>query len=310
MLNESQIIWKGKICMTYEIKRILECSDLIDLANYLTQVIEMSNRLRKNTYYRELHEALPEPYKSCVLHEWAYYGRKYFVMDDNTGTARYTQVFWNYSARSYKHNSKCLSMLVERIHNKMAIPEGKRLSSDDIHFIMDSLERDVKYISRVLDQYILNVILLNHIQRDFANSMNFAQGVNNESYAIIMVAYINNGFEESPHEVFLHELGHVLHGRLTGSLDIPPAGFKEFYSECGVTFTTDEDLQEVFAIFFSVAMQIISPNLRQHGYLLQRCNIKTKYPATTDGITICLENGLLDLIRITLYFAQLLQSLD
>jgi len=106
-----------------------------------------------------------------------------------------------------------------------------------------------------------------------------------------MATHVREDSCDSPQCVLLHELGHVLHMRLTRSLDTPPSGFiklqQKIFSKGGEL--SNYLLSELFADCFAIAAAFGSPLEKYDPYVMM----------------LDVDKGI-----ITAYIISLIQSID
>lgn len=106
-------------------------------------------------------------------------------------------------------------------------------------------------------------ILLIESQHESRNGESTAIFTLNGMHGIICIYQLQGNCIAAPEHIFLHELGHLLHMRATGTITAVPASLIEYLSQLGTDCSelTTEQLQEVFADTFMLAVLNMCPEL-------------------------------------------------
>lgn len=111
------------------------------------------------------------------------------------------------------------------------------------------------YAEKVIGDNPIEILLIES-QHESRNGESTAIFTFNGMHGIICIYQLQGNCIAAPEHIFLHELGHLLHMRATGTITAVPASFIEYLSQLGTDCSelTTEQLQEVFADTFMLAV--------------------------------------------------------
>lgn len=117
------------------------------------------------------------------------------------------------------------------------------------------------YSQKVLDKHPVDILLID-AQHECLNGETFAMFTAGGMQSCICM-YRMQSEEVNPIHVLLHELGHLLHIKATGTLTDVPDSFKEHLLGLGIDCRklTTAQLQELFADTFMLAVVCRQPEL-------------------------------------------------
>ncbi len=117
------------------------------------------------------------------------------------------------------------------------------------------------YAEKVIGDNPIEILLIES-QHESRNGESTTVFTSNGMHGIICTYQLQGNCIAAPEHIFLHELGHLLHMRATGTITDLPASFIEYLSQLGTDCSqlTTAQLQEVFADTFMLAMLFKHPD--------------------------------------------------
>lgn len=111
------------------------------------------------------------------------------------------------------------------------------------------------YTEKVIGNNPIEILLIES-QHESRNGESTTVFTSNGMHGIICIYQLQGNCIAVPEHIFLHELGHLLHMRATGTIADVPANFIEYLSQLSTDCSelTTEQLQEVFADTFLLAV--------------------------------------------------------
>jgi len=179
----------------------------------------------------------------------------------------------------------------------LAEPQGKRITESKIIDLMDWAEKKYQVCTKILKKDTLQIMLMNHSfnpDLEWTNASVAMQMKNRKMKDGIFCTYFSNN-NIDPVFPFFHELGHIIHGRITEKEFTVPSSFMRLIQDPLfeiVRDMTEEDMYEVFAEFFAIAIM----NDSQYSDLDYYRKDKA-YFLITDDMRDTLEQYMHDLIN-------------
>lgn len=164
----------------------------------------------------------------------------------------------NWSLRDYgKDNAICIKALINQTRETFAPPIGSVICEDMIHVLMNHVDHKYNYCSKVLHCRPLRIIIANETYKK-GNSLFEAYEYYNRDLSLaqrdlVILTHVQDE-KVTPEYAFLHELGHILHLRLTGQYTAwqPPSSFdilqQAIFSKAESAAISAELFAECFAI--------------------------------------------------------------
>ena len=111
------------------------------------------------------------------------------------------------------------------------------------------------YAEKVINENPIEILLIES-QHESRNGESTAIFTPAGMHGSICIYQLQDDCNATPEHILLHELGHLLHMRATGTLTDIPASFIDYLSQLGTDCSelTTEQLQEVFADTFMLAV--------------------------------------------------------
>ncbi|MDL2288234.1 hypothetical protein LJC32_02515 [Oscillospiraceae bacterium OttesenSCG-928-F05] len=224
----------------------LELADNLDL--FLDSITKENNRI-------ELYETL---YRSLMLSSSRFNHLNYQVFEKEDITPPYLLTNWPLCDTA-EDNHQYLRDIVKQIRDRFRPSSSIGITEGAIHQIMNHVEQRFGYCSSVLKHNPLRIIISEDSYKD-GNSLVMSLLVSKEHDHIaqndaVILTHLNGNI--APEFVFLHELGHILHLRITQRYDLytPPRSFDLILEKMfpGAVNKSDSVKAELFAECFAIA---------------------------------------------------------
>ena len=129
------------------------------------------------------------------------------------------------------------------------------LTPESVNIILERVNEVFPYAKTVIGDNPLEILLIES-QHESRNGESTAIFTSNGMQGNICIYQLQDNCVAAPEHILLHELGHLLHMRVTGTITDVPASFIDYLSQLGTDCNelTTAQLQEVFADTFMLAM--------------------------------------------------------
>ncbi len=242
-------------------KNLFELAD--NLEHFLTYISKMPNKKQALLeLYRQMDAAASFNVLQAEVSTTSY---NIFNMSDSI--PMYLKSYWTFQETS-KQNIQVLTDIIYGIRSKMLPPQSPSLSIDLIVSLLEHIEKRFAFLSRILKESPLQILCLNHSHVEW-NSFYSARVYDNGTIKDNIMLLCPRQETDCANEfIFLHEMGHVLHTRLTKSLWTPPKSFRlvqerMFLDGLGAS---DKDASELFADCFAIASMFGSKFAKYNPY--------------------------------------------
>ena len=238
---------------------VFESEDLLLVADRLIEFTEKAlkekNRetIVKHFYERLIQYAMADYIFDETEADYVIYEKKSAVLK-----------FWYLSLPSQKSPVKTLKEIRDialGVKNNFCEPIGDKIKKETIQEIMGYLDSKYEFANKVFsDQRAIMCIL------DYSNMKYNSECLVLEKSGIVIqnlfLYHTNKSSDIHPIAVFFHELGHALHARYSGSLNIIPEQIIHFLKELcmpKIEELSDADKAEILADIFGIGLMFNSP---------------------------------------------------
>ena len=239
--------------------RMINSRDLIELADYLQGFLySIKSSKNKEEFFDEIIEIIKPYYERYTANKEK---NHHIILKNKKAITCFLWLIWPHVGSSEERfealDSQCntIRLMVRKPFSK------ERLESDVIDSIIGKVEEKYSFCSKILRGRCLKILLLNNshgLFNSFVLSQLLPSGKLDDA---IVIPYAKPGFPCSQTLSLIHELGHILHLRLTGKPDTPPKSFHiiqeaMFLSSIGIP---NEQICEIYADCFAFATSRNSP---------------------------------------------------
>ena len=237
--------------------KVLFSKDLFELANNLEQFITYANdNPNKELEYFMLHQKM-----KGRIYDYSSGKAKapYVIYNEQESVLVYLANYWDIQMTCEK-NIEIFSNVIEEIRTKLLAPNKTMISEDTIVTLLNYVDSVFSLYANVLNGRPLKILRLNHSHVEWNSFYSASIYVSGKIDDCIMMTHMNDTRFKSEFS-FLHEVGHIIHTRLTGKLHTPPESFRLLHkillSE--ELDSVPEGADERFANFFAIATLYNSP---------------------------------------------------
>lgn len=240
------------------VKCLLESEDLIGLAGNLLICGEDLRRRRANYIFEEIYRLLLERVPAG--------GEAYYIADETNWVPIYLLLVWSPSDE-ISENIHCWHTLAEWLLMEFERTDRLQISENQIRAVMQHLERQYRFCTKILANRPAYFLVLpnRHKSTNSQYYVDLALNIPNKEI-ILLLNIIEEG--DQAEAIFLHELGHLLHTRLTGEQWVPPKSF-DFLQQAMYNALDDcpkREWCEYFADSFAVAA-LQDSSFRPNAYM-------------------------------------------
>jgi len=233
-----------------DIDRIICSNDLLEIAEHLLNFIELAPKKRD-------FNLLDSRMRSLIVMNGLFYpiGKTYSIHNRLSPIVFLDSVWVRQSTAN--ENIEQLKNIAMFINDKFTESKNVQISESSVSEIMEYLNLKFSFYDAVLKSNPIEIVMLNNTHVDFNNEC-FAYGTDGEVDCKLFVYHLKENSSYSPEYVFLHELGHVVHIKLTGKAKSVPNSF----FDCIASEFPDMTLHtapEIFADCFAMAVMHESP---------------------------------------------------
>lgn len=189
-------------------------------------------------------------------------GKNLVLLDGTEATAAFLLVNWVFR-ETIEENLESLATISVLLKSTFAPPCGAQIKQPRIDALMQLAITQLPHLDRLFVEDPVTVILADNTC-PHANGLYYTNtNISDQQRDLIVLTWIDNDLV-SPEFAFLHELGHLVHTRITGKLFVAPHSFKTLYPlietyshqpiPCKRSKRANRWLAEWFAEFFAIAV--------------------------------------------------------
>ena len=170
-----------------------------------------------NAFYKNFHEQLTRLCKNRS-------NNPFFVFNGIDTIQRFILVNWSFR-KAPSENLENLKQLYLSIENIFTVPKGKRITEQQIENMFALVENKFRLSNRLLHNPV-DVLLVDNtcVNSNALYYVNFK----NKMKDLIVLTYVNDDIV-SPEFAFLHELGHMVHTRVTQKMFVSSKSFDRMH---------------------------------------------------------------------------------
>lgn len=171
----------------------------------------------------------------------------------------YAQLFFTYNREMGVDSA--VELLAQHV-DCFADSQTPLLTKESAEKVMQMVCSLFPYAEKVIGDNPIDVLLI-EAQHKFRNGESTAVFTKKGMEGSICIYQLQENCTATPEHILLHELGHLLHIKTTGTLTDVPPGFREYLSQLGMDCSklSKTQLQEVFADTFMLAVLCKHPAL-------------------------------------------------
>lgn len=246
------------------IAKVYESSNLFELADNLKELIDViQTKKSKNKILEKMFSQIS--WCREMDYFWSIPTKKYNIYQNVRATQVYLLNYWEFK-NTYKENIICLSEIINTIQTNMLEPQKPQISGEMIDSLMNLADSRFQFIEKVLKSSILEILLLDHSHVELGSFYSASFYSDGQVIDRIIMTCLRHEID-CPHEfIFLHELGHVLHTRITKLPMTPPDSFKVVQKKMFPESLDypKEKVAEIFADCFAIAT-LVGSELSQYN---------------------------------------------
>lgn len=238
------------------------CTSLMSLGNYLKE--QASRPDLKQSECKQLYTALEERCQRHYLNGLISIHKNWYICDGVDAVCTYLYRNWRFQ-RNIKANRDYLLKIAEHIYQDFFCADGPQLTMQEATHILSVIDESYSFSKKTLGSTPLLLLLPNDAHQTYDAICRPYASPDGEVIFDIIMPHIQRDVKTQPGSMLLHELGHLLNIKLTGSLQIIPELFIQLdglLRNEGIESTTEE-LSELFAHLFAMTMLQL-PDLKQY----------------------------------------------
>lgn len=234
----------------YEEKAIkmMNSKDLIELADHFHNFLCFVRSLEvKEEAFIKIIEII-KPYQDrLITHTEKKNKKPYVILKGKKAITGFLWLIWPHTGngdermKELEAQWKIMNLTMRRTNS------GDRLTPEKIDWLMQHIENKFSYCSKILENRYLKILLINNSTIDFNSFVLTRRLSTGELDDAVILTYPRPMFPYHQEMTLYHELGHILHIRLTDSSDKIPKCFQD-----GI-HCPDKDPKEIFAEYFSAS---------------------------------------------------------
>lgn len=172
--------------------------------------------------------------------------------------------------QGYDTTKKLLEACIQTIEDTLIEPQGERLTEDDIMDALKILEEKYSYGSYLLFDMPLPILMMEYSYSELMLAYLSRRTEKDTLEDAMIIFYGHDDCEISQKHALLHEFGHVLHSRITGTSDTIPESFHKIGKEVCIEYErlSLTGQAELFAECFSIAAANSDPEYMDNSLSL------------------------------------------
>lgn len=238
------------------------CTSLTSLSNYLKEQAARPDlkQAECKLLYATLEEHCQRHYMNGLL---SIHGN-WYICDGTDAVYTYFYRNWRYQ-KSLSANRDYLLKIANHIQQDFFCADGPQLTMQEATHILSVLDKCYGFSKKMLGSRPLLLLLPNDAHRTYDAFCRPYVAQDGEVNCDIIMPHVQRDVKTHSGSMLLHELGHLLNLKLTGSLQVLPDLFIQLD---GVLrnekiASTTEELSELFAHLFAMTMLQL-PDLKQY----------------------------------------------
>ncbi len=238
------------------------CKTFVDLGDYLKEQATRSDL--NQTECKQLYATLEERCQRHYLNGLLFEHRNWYICEGTNAVYTYLYRNWRYQ-RSLKANRNYLLEIVEHLQQDFFCADGPQVAAQEVTYILSTLDECYDFSQKVLGDTLLYLLLPNDAHHSYDALCRPYATPDGRITCDIIMPHIQRDIKTHPGSMLLHELGHLLNIKLTGSLLIVPDLFVQLDHLMRTTQaeSSTEQLSELFAHLFAMTM-LRQPELKQY----------------------------------------------
>ncbi len=254
-----------EILINNYIRKLYSCKNLFELSDCLQKLLTDTQSIPNRN------KVLHEIYINISLNDLYKTKQHYYIYNDNESAIYYLMHYWTLK-KTYKENSECLFNIINTIKEEMIASQKIRISVETTHLLMEAVENRFSFCSKVLDSNPIDILFIEHSHTTWDGIYSSILINDCKIRDQIIIPYLRYEVDFPQEFVFLHELGHALHTRITKKLDILPDSFNMIINKMFVTIQHEPNDQkaELFADCFAIAVLAGSDLKKYNPYTFVR----------------------------------------
>lgn len=204
--------------------KMMNSKDLIEFADYLQGFLcYIKSSKNKEECFEEIIEIIKPYYERYTANKE---GNHHIILKSKKAITCFLWLIWPHIGKP-EERFEALDAQCNTIRLMVRTPFSKeRLEPGVINSLMGKVEEKYSFCSKILRGRCLKILLLNNshgLFNSFILSQMLPSGKRDDA---IVIPYAKPGFPCSQMLSFGHELGHILHLRITGIPETPPKSFQ------------------------------------------------------------------------------------
>lgn len=238
------------------------CKTFSALGHYLKEQASRSNL--KQGECKQLYDMVEEHCQRHYLNSLLSGNRNWYICEGTDAVYAYLYRNWPYQ-KSLKANRDYLLEIADHLQQDYFYADGPQITIQEITHILSTLDDYYNFSQKVLGDALLYLLLPNDAHRTYDAICRPYTTPDGQVTCDIILPHIQRDMKTLPGSMLLHELGHLLNIKLTGSLLVLPKMFVQLDSLMRTTQAagSTEELSELFAHLFAMTM-LRHPELKQY----------------------------------------------
>lgn len=238
------------------------CKTFTSLGHYLKEQTIWPNL--KQAECKQLYSTLEDRCQHHYLNSLLSGHRNWYICEGASAVFTYLYRNWSYQS-SLKANREYLVEIANHLQRDYFCANGQQITVQEITHILSILDKHYDFSQKVLGDALLYLMLPNDAHRTYDALCRPYTTPGGQWICDIILPHIQRDTKTNPGSILLHELGHLLNLKLTGSLLVLPEPFVQLDGLMRTIQTagSTEELSELFAHLFAMTM-LRQPELKQY----------------------------------------------
>lgn len=179
----------------------------------------------------------------------------YRVFNTQSSALKYLTNYWRYTSSARK-DTENLRNIINRIKKSFVCMQQTLISIEKIKHLFSIVDEKYDFTNLVLGEKKVDILLLESTHKEW-NSFYSATATPRQEvlHDFIMISSMPLDSVTNQEFCFMHELGHLLHTRITMNIEKVPESFEQFFAFAfpDGSHISDTAKVECFADFFAIA---------------------------------------------------------
>lgn len=238
------------------------CKTFTALGNYLKE--QATRPDLKQAECKQLYTAIEDRCQRHHMNDFLSGHRHWYICNGADTVYTYLYRNWRYQ-KCLKENRDYLLKIADHLQQDFFCADGPQITAQEVTHILSTLDRCYDFSQKLMGNFTLFLFIPQDAHQSYDAICRPYAALEGQVDCDIILPRIQRETKANPGSMLLHELGHLLNIKLTGSLLVAPDLFIQLdgFLRNTQAESSAEELSELFAHLFAMTM-LQQPELKQY----------------------------------------------